>query len=185
MSVSLGMQFPNWMHLPLGGQSEDGLIGDELIAKFAPCMWFIAKPIPRFPRRRAFAPTGQDPIAQGVALGSMSNNCHSPNGARFDGRFESQVGDRIHGDRSIRWNGLMRFNAGFESRPVGANSLEPTVTQGYALGYRIRPLGGQDRIQDWIHEDSAISVGSLGRAYELFGDKLPVLLDELNARLAA
>ena len=28
-------------------------------------------------------------------------------------------------------------------------------------------------------------IGGLGRAYELFGDNLPELLDELNARLAA
>jgi len=28
-------------------------------------------------------------------------------------------------------------------------------------------------------------LGGLGRAYELFGDKLPALLDELNTRLAA
>jgi type I restriction enzyme R subunit len=29
------------------------------------------------------------------------------------------------------------------------------------------------------------SIGGLGRAYELFGDKLNAILDELNERLAA
>jgi hypothetical protein len=29
------------------------------------------------------------------------------------------------------------------------------------------------------------SIGGLGRAYELFGDNLAALLDELNVRLAA
>ena len=29
------------------------------------------------------------------------------------------------------------------------------------------------------------SIGGLGRAYELFGDQLSALLDELNVRLAA
>lgn len=39
--------------------------------------------------------------------------------------------------------------------------------------------------QDDLEEVPFNSIGGLGRAYELFGDKLPVILDELNMRLAA
>lgn len=39
--------------------------------------------------------------------------------------------------------------------------------------------------QDDLEEIPFNSIGGLGRAYELFGDKLVVILDELNARLAA
>lgn len=39
--------------------------------------------------------------------------------------------------------------------------------------------------QDDLEEVPFNSIGGLGRAYELFGDKLPAILDELNMRLAA
>ncbi len=39
--------------------------------------------------------------------------------------------------------------------------------------------------QDDLEEVPFNSIGGLGRAYELFGDSLRMLLDELNARLAA
>jgi type I restriction enzyme R subunit len=39
--------------------------------------------------------------------------------------------------------------------------------------------------QDDLEEVPFNSIGGLGRAYELFGDKLAALLDELNVRLAA
>jgi type I restriction enzyme, R subunit len=39
--------------------------------------------------------------------------------------------------------------------------------------------------RDDLDEVPFNQIGGLGRAYELFGDKLPAILDELNARLAA
>jgi type I restriction enzyme R subunit len=39
--------------------------------------------------------------------------------------------------------------------------------------------------QDDLEEVPFNAIGGLGRAYELFGDKLAAILDELNARLAA
>ncbi|MFZ4083821.1 MAG: type I restriction-modification enzyme R subunit C-terminal domain-containing protein [Pirellula sp.] len=39
--------------------------------------------------------------------------------------------------------------------------------------------------QDDLEEVPFNSIGGLGRAYELFGDKLIAILDELNERLAA
>jgi type I restriction enzyme R subunit len=39
--------------------------------------------------------------------------------------------------------------------------------------------------QDDLEEVPFNTIGGLGRAYELFGDKLPAILDELNVRLAA
>ena len=39
--------------------------------------------------------------------------------------------------------------------------------------------------QDDLEEVPFNSIGGLGRAYELFGDKLSSILDELNMRLAA
>ncbi|MDA8378677.1 MAG: DEAD/DEAH box helicase family protein [Planctomycetia bacterium] len=39
--------------------------------------------------------------------------------------------------------------------------------------------------QDDLHEIPFNQLGGVGRAYELFGDKLPALLDELNGRLVA
>ena len=39
--------------------------------------------------------------------------------------------------------------------------------------------------QDDLEEVPFNSIGGLGRAYELFGDKLMAILDELNQRLAA
>jgi type I restriction enzyme R subunit len=39
--------------------------------------------------------------------------------------------------------------------------------------------------QDDLEEVPFNSIGGLGRAYELFGDKLNAILDELNQRLAA
>ena len=38
---------------------------------------------------------------------------------------------------------------------------------------------------DDLEEVPFDAIGGLGRAYELFGDKLASILDELNARLAA
>ena len=57
----------------------------------------------------------------------------------------------------------------------GSRPLRP-VTQGVALGYRMRPRWGQNRY---------MALGGLGRAFELFGDKLNAILDELIMRLAA
>jgi len=39
--------------------------------------------------------------------------------------------------------------------------------------------------QDDLEDVPFNSIGGLGRAYELFGDKLNAILDELNMRLAA
>ena len=39
--------------------------------------------------------------------------------------------------------------------------------------------------QDDLEEVPFNTIGGLGRAYELFGDKLAPILDELNMRLAA
>ena len=39
--------------------------------------------------------------------------------------------------------------------------------------------------QDDLEEVPFNTIGGLGRAYELFGDNLPAILDELNVRLAA
>ncbi len=39
--------------------------------------------------------------------------------------------------------------------------------------------------QDDLEEVPFNSIGGLGRAYELFGDRLAAILDELNMRLAA
>ena len=116
-----------------------------------------------------FAPTGRDSIAQANGLGTRNHNrIVSPNGARFD----NHVG-RV----------MSPFN---ESRPVGAwvveccmNDVTPR-SQGVALGYRMPPRWGQCGC------DFAIKLFcGLGRAYELFGDKLNAILDELNMRLAA
>ena len=41
------------------------------------------------------------------------------------------------------------------------------------------------RETDDLNEVPFNQIGGLGRAYELFGDKLPALLAELNGRLAA
>ena len=109
----------------------------------------------------AFAPTGHDSKAQANGLGTRSNHIVSPNGATFVYRAPNDI------------TSVMRD---IESRPVGAACLFRPVTQGVALGYRMPPRWGRDH---------NIAVGGLCRAYELFGDKLIAILDELNMRLAA
>ena len=75
-----------------------------------------------------FAPTGSDSIAQGNALGTRRHRqTASPNGARFGNGIARVIAPRI------------------ESRPVGALGFVVTVTQGSALGYRMRPRWGQER----------------------------------------
>ena len=90
-----------------------------------------------------------------------------PNGATFDQR----------GSHNIVPVNTYRDNVRvIESRPVEAASSVRPVTQGSALGYRMRPRWGQE---------PNMAIGGMGRAYELFGDKLTGILDELNTRLAA
>ena len=86
----------------------------------------------------------------------------SPNGARFIDRVVCAIAPFI------------------EPRPIGASAFVAAVTQACGLGYRMPPRWGQRNDSVPFNQ-----FGGLGKAYELFGDTLTALLEELNARLAA
>ena len=68
---------------------------------------------------------------------------------------------------------------------IGASALSTVVAEVVAATVYVTMTRRATRVYGTSWRPDRQVIGGLGRAYELFGDKLPAILDELNMRLAA